>query len=79
MFLVQADGNDIILQADGNGSMQIIHADAVDISYVLCVSKAVIEFFQSWTVCAQGDTACYFVSILSLFETLTVCNTGVTS
>ncbi len=76
MFLVQTDGHDIILQADGTGNMQIIQAIA-DLSYVLCIAQAVIGFFQSLTYCAQADYACYFTSILGLYTDVTTCNTGV--
>ncbi len=78
MFLVQTDGHEVILQADGSGSMQIIQADNPDVSYVLCIAQAVLGLFQNWITCVQGDNICYITSIFSLFTDVASCNTGVT-
>lgn len=78
MFLVQTDGHEAILQADGTGSMQIIQADTPDVSYVICIAQAILGLFQNWITCLQGDTVCYITSVLALFTDVTSCNSGVT-
>lgn len=78
MLLVQADGKDFILQADGTGTLQVIQAEDVDIRYVLCLGRAVLGFFESLTYCAQGDLVCYFTSIFTVFTDAAECNTGIT-
>ena len=42
------------MQADGTGTLQIIQAEDVDISYVLCLGQAVLGFFENLTYLRTG-------------------------
>jgi hypothetical protein len=75
-FLVQSDGQEVVLQADGTGKMQIIQA-SVDIRYILCIADSVIGFLQSLTLCAQNDPICLISAIISLFTDAGACANAV--
>jgi hypothetical protein len=76
MFLVVSDGNEIILQADATGNMQIIQASG-ELTYVLCVADAVIGFLRNATLCTQGDPVCYLTSIVTMVTDVLTCNATV--
>lgn len=76
MFLVVADGNDIILKADATGNMQIIQADG-ELSYVLCIVDAIVGFLRVFTLCPQGDVVCYLAPIITMVQDVLTCNATV--
>ena len=76
MFLVVVDGNEIILQADATGKMQIIQADG-ELSYVLCIVDAIVGFLRNTTLCTQGDPVCYLTSIVTMVQDVLTCNATV--
>jgi len=73
MFLVVADGQEMILQAGQTGTMQIIQAD-VDIGYVLCIVQSITGFLSNLTTCIEGDPLCTINSIVNLITTLLSCS-----
>ncbi|MCX5901405.1 MAG: hypothetical protein NTX06_11880 [Proteobacteria bacterium] len=77
MFLVVAGGKEMILQADGTGKMQIIKADG-DISYVLCIVQAIIDFLRNLTICTESDPICLMTSIITLVTDITTCSSVTT-
>jgi hypothetical protein len=77
MLLVQVNGEDVILQGDGTGKMQIIQATG-DISVALCYINAVIDFLTGLQTC-QNDPACLFTEIVSLITSITTCAAGPTT
>ncbi|MBN2108474.1 MAG: hypothetical protein JW832_13700 [Deltaproteobacteria bacterium] len=78
MMLVQADGVEAVLQPDATGTLQVIQADDVDISLVLCYAKAVIGFLESLTICPQDDGVCFILAFVTLFQDVADCNNVVT-
>jgi len=78
MLLVQADGVEAVLQSDATGALQVIQADDVDITIVLCYAKAVIGFLETLTTCPQGDGVCYFMAVYTIFTDIFSCNDVVT-
>lgn len=78
MLLVQADGVEAVLQPDATGALQVIQADDVDISLVLCYAKAVVGFLETWTTCPQSDGVCYFMAVYTIFTDIFSCNDVVT-
>ena len=77
MCLIQASGNEVIMQRDTAGTMQILETKS-DLISTLCIVKAVVTFFSDWTVCA-GDAACMFTSVLKLVTNVLACNNGETT
>jgi hypothetical protein len=78
MLLVQVDGIEAVLQPDATGTLQIIQADDVDITKVLCYVRALIDFFESLYTCPQGDGFCYFMGVYTVFTDILSCNSVVT-
>ena len=76
MWLVQAEGNEVVLQRDALGQMQIIQADG-DISSVLCYIQAVVTFLSDLNLCAS-DPACVFSSIIEVVTNILYCNNAAT-
>ena len=76
MILVLTGGQEMILQANGTGNMQIIQA--TDGTYVLCVLTAMNSFLTNWSTC-QGDTVCLLTSIVTLVTDILNCGSGTTS
>ena len=74
MLLVQVDGNDMILQGDGAGKMQIIQADG-DIGVAICILDSVIDFLTGLQTC-QADPVCLFKQIFLLVTDITTCTAG---
>jgi hypothetical protein len=76
-LLVQVNGNDMIFQGDGSGTMQVIQADG-DLSSALCILTAVIDFLTGLQT-SQGDPVGLFTQIISLVTTITSCSAGTVS
>lgn len=74
MLLVQVNGNDIIMQGDGTGKMQIIQADG-DLGVALCIVNKVVDFLTGLQTC-QSDPACLFTEIVSLVTNIITCTAG---
>ena len=67
MFLVVADAQEIILQADGTGKLQIIQAlPVVPPIWVACWYQALLDLENHWTSC-QGLWVCQISSLITLF------------
>jgi hypothetical protein len=72
MWLVQAEGNEVTLQRDALGQVQIIQSDG-DISVIFCYIQAVNTFLYDLTQC-ESDPACVFTAILEVVTNILYCN-----
>lgn len=73
MWLAQVGDDEIIMQRDASGKLQIISADGNDITLVLCYVQAVVTFLSDLTLCEQ-DPACLLISIIDLVTNVVTCS-----
>ncbi len=73
MWLAQVGDDEVILQRDAFGKMQIIQSDGDDIALILCYVQSVVTFLSDLTMC-ESDPACLFTSIIELVVNITTCS-----
>ena len=73
MILVLAGAHELILKADGTGSLQIVQTSDPLTLYVLCLVEAFTALLIDWKTCTEDDWACQGLLIVQMITDMLNC------